>query len=107
MNEHEDSARVSLALRSSVLLGPIDRAIDALWRSAAQSRTMSAITASLEPWLVLTEGQRRSAIALLLGSAAVAAVALTWFYQRPAGWLWLLPPLMAASIGLLLMRSSK
>lgn len=97
-----DAARVSELLRASALLEPCDRAISALWGAAATSSTTAMITAVLSQWRAMTPVERRTSLAVLLWSAAATAVAVTAFYQPPAGWLWLLPPAAAVSLGLTL-----
>lgn len=106
MKESAIEVRVNAALRSSVLLGWVDRATTVVSRSAGQSRVMAPARAWHAQWLALSPAERRLNTARLLCSAAVAAVvAMTLSPDTPPGWLWLVLPGIALSIGLLCLRS--
>lgn len=95
--------RVATVLGTSVLLGVADRLISVVWQAAGESRAATLFGRQSRRWLELTPMERSMAVGAALLAAAASHVGLMVTHDRPAGWLWLVPPAIAASIGLLLM----
>ena len=94
-----DDPEVVRALESSVVLRAVARAGNALWDAAARSRSASRFADARRAWRAQPRDQRRRSTACVLIVAAAIHVILVAVNEVPAGWLWLLPPAMAASIG--------
>ena len=98
-----DDPRVVDALRSSVLLGAVASAMHAIWRGAAASRTGAVATAATTEWQRHPRRERQFAVGVMLVAAAVTSLVLIAAHEVPAGWLWLTPPAIAATLGALAM----
>lgn len=95
-----DDPRVVSALRSSLVVAAVAGLIEALWRAAGQSRAAAGVAAAKSHWgAVGVTGQRR-VIGVVLVVAALVGLALTSATDHPAGWLWIVPPAIAASVGM-------
>ena len=94
-----DDPRVVDALRSSVLLGAAASVMHAMWRGVAASRTAAAVTAAKDEWDRHPPHERQLAVGVMLVAAAVTSVVLIAAQEMPAGWLWLAPPAIAATLG--------
>ena len=94
-----DDPRVVEALRSSVLLGAVASLMHAMWRGVAASRTAGAATAAKSEWNRHSRGERQQAAGVMLVAAAVTSVLVIAAHEMPAGWLWLAPPAIAATLG--------
>lgn len=101
-----DDPRVARALESSVLLGAVSRVVHAVWRAAATSRAAAVVLDLQRDWSARPRAAHRVAIGVLLIAAAATNLVLAAANQRPAGWLWIVPPAIAASIGGLLLISA-
>lgn len=102
-----DDPRVAGALRSSVLLGAIVGLMTAVWRSASYARSARAVAALKDRWDFADGAEQRMAIGAVLIVAAITHLALAMTAERPAGWLWLVPAAMAASLGVVLAMSAR
>jgi hypothetical protein len=103
MSGHQqDDRRVVRALGGSVLLRPIDNAITRVWQSAEHSRVALLVNQGRGQWQRLSSDDRHVRIAAILWSAAAAHVTLVLWHEIPAGWLWLVLPGLAVSLGVVL-----
>ena len=94
-----DDPRVLEALGRSVLLGAIAAMTRALWRAAAASRTAAAVAAAGRELNRHPRQERQLALGIMLVTAAVTSVVVIAAHEMPAGWLWLAPPAVVATIG--------
>ncbi|HYE87907.1 MAG TPA: hypothetical protein VEA16_16200 [Vicinamibacterales bacterium] len=94
------------ALQSSVLLAAAAAVVQVVWRAAAQSRSARSAAALRQRWDGLGVDAQRTAIGMALVMAGLTNVAVTAASDHPAGWLWIAPPAIAASIGAVLLASS-
>lgn len=102
MNDPQiDDPRVVRALESSVLLGAVSGVMHRLWHAAAHSRVAGRMAGARAEWERHRRAERRLAFGLMLLVAAATHVVLVITHGIPAGWLWIVPPGMAASLGLL------
>lgn len=102
-----DEIRIVQTLKESALLRRADRVIGLCWRAAAQSRTSGAARRVLERWSALPVSTRDLRAGGSIAAAAATHVALVSWQERPAGWLWLLIPVFAVSVGVLLIGRAR
>jgi CHASE2 domain-containing sensor protein len=102
-----DDPRVVEALRSSVLLGAVASVMQWMWRAVAASRTGAVATAAKHEWDRHPRRERLLAVGIMLVAAAVTSVVLIAAHETPAGWLWLAPPAIAATLGAVGMFSER
>lgn len=105
--EATDDPRVVSALQSSVLLAAAATVMRVVWRAAARSRTASLIAHAKRQWDAESIHARRLAIGVTLIVAAVTNLLLSGVSEQPAGWLWIAPPAMTASLGAVFVVLSK
>jgi hypothetical protein len=98
-----DDPRVTRALGGSTLLGAVDRAIAIMWRAAAASRSGALALRLSQGWAAMSSRDRSHAIAVVLLTACGVHIALMLTHEVPLGWLWLMLPGAAATIGLMLL----
>jgi uncharacterized protein (DUF2345 family) len=96
-----DDPRVVEALRSSVLLGAASSVMHAMWRGVSASRTAAQMTAAKDEWDRHSRQDRQFAVGVMLVTAAVTGVGLIAAHEMPPGWLWLVLPGIAATLGAL------
>ena len=107
MNQPQvDDPRVVHALESSVLLGAASSVMRRVWRAAGQSRVVTRIGSARAEWERHSRSERRLALGVMLLVAAATHLVLVIAHEVPAGWLWLAPAGMAASVGLLCVWTS-
>lgn len=102
-----DDRRVTRALGASALLRIVDSAIVTVWDAAGQSRTGTIVKRAREQWFAQAPLERFKTVGVALLSASVVHLGLTATHEVPPGWLWLVPPAMAATIGLLLLAGAR
>lgn len=97
-----DDPRVSRVLGTSALLGAADRLIETVWRAAGHSRVASLFGRWRRDSLRLASAERSTAVGIALLVASASHLVMQAAHEMPAGWLWLVPPGMAATIGVTL-----
>lgn len=102
-----DDPRVARSLGASVLLHAVDAGITTVWGAAAQSRTGTAVTRACRQWRECSPSERWSMMGVALVTASLVHVGLTLTHDAPPGWLWLMPPAIAATIGVLLLGAHR
>lgn len=106
MSRHlEVDRRVTTVIKSSVVFGLFDRALDRVWRSGSTSATVTMATGVASAWTGLDVRVRRVAAGAMLVVAVAAHIVFTWLTQVPAGWIWLVLPGIVGAIGLLLVAA--
>lgn len=98
-----DGQRVSRPLGTSVLLRAADRVIVIVWHAAFHSSAARWFTWSSRVWLAFAPGERRTVVGVGLLAAVASHLGLTVIHDIPAGWLWLVPPGIAVTVGLMLL----
>lgn len=102
-----DDPRVTRALGESALLRMIDTAIASVWVAAGQSHTVTAVTRAYVQWHQQPHHERLTMVGVALLTASVVHLGLIVTQETPPGWLWLVPPAIAATIGLLLLLGAR
>ena len=100
--EHRDDPHVVRALGESGVLRRANLAIDAVWRAAASSRTLSVVQRARDGWSRLPAAARDGRISIIVIVAVVTHVLLMLWQEQPPGWLWLMIPGIAVSIAAML-----
>ncbi len=93
-------------LRNSLILGALDRFVSVVTKSAGGSHALSAARQARAWWRALGERHRRVVGGIVLIMAGAVHVALRQWQQAPEGWLWLVVPGVAVSVGAVLLASA-
>lgn len=102
-----DDPRVARALSASVLLRALDALIAIVWDAAGGSRTGMAVKGARQQWRDRQPSARLTMIGVALLTASLVHIGLTVTHEMPPGWLWVVPPAIAATIGMLLLAGAR
>lgn len=106
MSTHpEADLSVAAVIKSSMVFGLFDRALDSVWRAASTSIAVSLAAEAASAWTGLDTRVRRVAVGTMLMVAVVAHIVFTLVTQVPPGWFWLVLPGIFGAIGLLLVAA--
>lgn len=103
----KDDPRVARALGASVLLRAADAAIAIVWDAASRSRAGQAAARAHRQWRDQSPSARLTVTGLALVTASLVHVGLTVTHDMPPGWLWVAPPAIAATVGMLLLVGAR
>ena len=101
-----EERRVAHVIESSVLFGAADRVMARCWRALESSRAASAAQRVSSAWQALDTSARRLAIGVVLLSATLTHLALTWTGPPPPTWMWLILPGLFAALGLVFVAAA-
>lgn len=102
-----DDPRVTRALGDSVLLRAADAALAWVWAAADRSRTGLALQRAAGQWRDQAAAERLTVIGVALLTASFVYAGLTVTHEMPPGWLWVVPPAIAATVGMILLLGSR
>lgn len=97
-----DDTRVASVVAESRIVGALGSALD-LGRASFESSVLVRKARAFETrWRQLAASRRRVALGTMLFVAAVTHVGLAAWQGAPPGWLWMVPPALAAAVGALM-----
>lgn len=102
-----DEPHVSAVLQTSVVFGTADEVVHRLWRATERSAAWTSARAAMARWNRLPWMRQRFTLGATLLVAVGVHLSLTAWQGQGPGWLWLILPGIAATVGVLLIIASR
>lgn len=103
----ECSSPAALAiLESSFVIRLAGRAITAISQASGQSAFLAPVRTARAAWQVQSVTIKQRALGIVLLTAAATYSGLAIWKQDPPGWIWMIVPVLAMTIGGLLIAAS-